>query len=363
MSVTPHSLAFLSADDRELLTQRFQVDAPDTLDGVVETLPENWQSAAIEFDYELDRKKRVRCAHPGRHPHRIGVVLRTPDQRRFLVGWRCGMKHHGLDLKSLKRKWDAKKDRSSFLGILVRVAPHLSGAMSDVRALLDAAPCKNLDKLKYELRAFNDAGFQKLQLAVQMNGGMLTRFERVRDEAAERRRDEADEIRIADIRARTKGLPPARTSQAQARAEAEITEIQKRQRPLFKTVSVELGTMEGAAMVRSIPSPREELSQVQTDLRSAFNMLNSPSELPTKELRRLTKLIREAIDKAKVVRANLIDVQSFYRPANLRRVAAAMDAQIVGGELQTDERTLRLPDSLEVPPINGLLALEASLAG
>lgn len=362
LSQTPQTPSFLSADDLDLLSQRFQIDEPDKLPGLVETLPDDWASAAIEFEYELDPKKRVRCAHPGRHPHRKGVVLRLSDQRRFLVGWRCGEKFHDLDLKALRLGWDAKKDRGAFLNILVRSMPHLSDAMSDVRAMIESAPCSQFDRLRSELRTFSETGFQKLLTAVQLNGGMLSKIERRRDAAKEQKRDEEDEARIADILARTKGLPPARTALAQAKAAAEIKAIRENKEPIITRVSVDIGLLSGASLVQGL-SPRAELAQAQTDFRSLFSSFPTLSQQPTKELRRMTKLIRDTIERAKKARATLIDIQSFYRQENLRRVAAAIGAELHGRELQTDERTLYLPTALQVPPVDGLLRLEQALTG
>jgi hypothetical protein len=76
--------------DEELLQTELTTDDPESLDGLVKTLPDGYKDSYVEYAYNLrgsDREEFI-CVH-GHHRHLAGFVMRKDDQR-WLVGWMCG---------------------------------------------------------------------------------------------------------------------------------------------------------------------------------------------------------------------------------------------------------------------------------
>ena len=173
---------FLSTQDAELLTQTFTIAEPESLPGIVGTVPDDWSKAIIEGFYDLRGQPRpaARCAHRGRHPHRLGYVCLIPGGPRFMVGKDCGATKHGADMRRMKNVFDNKRDRQYYLQRLVQARPLIPAAMNDLRLALRSEGLKAFNVARSNFRDFCGDEFFNLA-SIAQRGGSLTKLERVRD--------------------------------------------------------------------------------------------------------------------------------------------------------------------------------------
>ncbi len=103
-----------SIGDEQLADMDLEIDAPDTLPGIVTEIPVDHEEAYIEFTYDLrgsGREEEFVCVH-GHHRHLHGAVMRVGDVR-FLVGWICAEAIYGERLAGYQADYDAAVTRRS----------------------------------------------------------------------------------------------------------------------------------------------------------------------------------------------------------------------------------------------------------
>ncbi len=349
---------FLTEADITLLDYQFRIDDPESVAGRVETVPDNWGEAKIEGYYELSTKRPpIRCAHPRRHRHWKGAVLRTPDGKAFLVGWKCGLDKHGINIHA-KKEFDSLRSRQQYLRVLARVGKPLRDALADIRTTLAGRAPEDFEELRSGLKRLSEACFLTLRSAIQNNGGLLNKTERVRDHAAEQKQREQDQARIEDLLSRAKGVPPSRRPHYQA----EVAAIQRSAQPIYKYVSVAIGVVAGGTFICPPASPGKQLEEAQTKLRLVFKRMTETGEVSTLDLAKMSRVLRQGIDDAKAAVHTLNEVPLFFGEENLRRVAAAGGLQARGKSLSDGKRTIQ-PSNYIAPSAPNLTRLENAFVG
>jgi len=314
--VEPH------VSDAELLARQFTTDDPESLDNLCLMVPETDQAPVIEFAYNLTPSKReerpyVRCAHCKYPNHWRGYVMRYPDGRRFLVGKDCGAKIYGADFTLVENRFDEQRTRKGYLRRLgnVRVAfPELLRAVGDI--LHDHPVFTQYQACRRELHDNLPNLCRQLSLVASRRQGMLAVEERVRDYAAEQRRDEhqkEEQEEVAKLtltqrkKLRKKGLLP-----------------KKDERPIYRTIERHVGRLAGDSLFVSGISPRQAVLECHDRLKAIFREItNRGSEnITTTQLRTLVRELGDILDRIDGQLDFLNAVPSFFNPENLLTVAA-----------------------------------------
>lgn len=79
--------------DEQLLATELEISNPESLEGLVDAVPEGDDEVFVEFSYAGDQEHR--CVHQ-HHRHKKGYVMRKGDAR-FRVGWMCARELYGVE--------------------------------------------------------------------------------------------------------------------------------------------------------------------------------------------------------------------------------------------------------------------------
>lgn len=186
--------------DEELLATSFTTSDPDSLPGLVRALPPNEPPPIVElaYDFRGTNHAKLRCVHCNRPIHLAGFVLKTSDERRFLVGHNCGEELYGAEFNSLRRDFEGARNRA----LLIK----------RMRSLHEALPAFNqylaILRRRPSIAAFCEfrARFSRdharpwgaLVTTYHNDGGNLIIYNNVHDPEAEKRADAQYQIDLAN---------------------------------------------------------------------------------------------------------------------------------------------------------------------
>jgi hypothetical protein len=371
--------------DEELLATNFTTSDPESLPGLVHALPpaEPLPIVELAYDFRGTGHARLRCVHCNRPIHLAGFVLRTPDERRFLVGHNCGEEIYGAEFNALRRHFEAKRNRASLLKRMRNLHAALP-AFNETLAMLRRHP---------SVSAFRDfrTGFAKnharlygaLEMAYYNDAGNLIIFNKVRDPDAEKRADAQYQIDLANWKARSKSQRKHRYARPEPPA-----------KPIFRTVVENAGRLPASTFFTTKAfSPtdyhalltqleqlsssaeaderflslyetrarldRAELSYCKSTATDAFmaQVLFQTNEL----LRRLEEQIQKLAEPIRLFRAPVLHSLCRWANTKLPNEYAVVGHVIAVTDPFGHVDTLGLPKGFVVPPLDGIEAFRAAI--
>ncbi|MDR3500688.1 MAG: hypothetical protein P4L72_15850 [Parvibaculum sp.] len=265
--------------DADLIGRKFVVHDPESLP-YSRTLPENYQTATIEYWYDVTPPKNVRghpyvwCSHDGKRTHWKGYVMKTEDGVLFLLGHDCGSDLYGLDFNLVARDFNQMRDRQGYVLQVVETLALFPTFLGELRSAVEHPGIQKIESMRNALGRSMPHLHHQLVTALRRADGQLFLTRRVRDYAAERRRadrhgaedEELNRARSTMTLTRWKDL---RDDLRYARADDKGE--------LYKFEEVPAGYVRGGAFLIVKPSPQEALIDYQKELQSIYHELNDQS--------------------------------------------------------------------------------------
>lgn len=174
--------------DDELRGRVFEIEDPRDQENYVEIIPEGAQVVDCETFYDL-KSWRYPCGISScrtKHMRGFGVLL--DNGQRSNIGHNCGSKHFGSGFEEMKSRMEYNARRANFL----RRREPLNRVIGDALDLLKEwrGPMREVATLRNNIRRLSGSLFKELTAMYQRQGGVPMVSRRIRDRAAEQRRDE-----------------------------------------------------------------------------------------------------------------------------------------------------------------------------
>jgi hypothetical protein len=188
---------FLTETDRLLLVREFNSPDPESIPGLLDTLPPDARVLDILSRYDVtpeggmrNRHKRpfLHCAHCRGARHWRGFVIQLDDANESLalIGEDCGEKQFGLDFRRVESDFNAERGRQADLRRLMEIREQIPAFEQELDALRKSAVMHDFDTYMAGLSRFGKLRFV-LRETAQRNDGVLTCVSHHRDHDAEER--------------------------------------------------------------------------------------------------------------------------------------------------------------------------------
>ena len=235
-----------SLSDEQLVKTAFSTADPSLLEGIIWELPTTEETPRVELAYNTKGGAGgglVFCVHCRHETHNRGFVLRFEDSRRMLVGKDCGKKIYVADFDAIEKDFKGARERAGFLKLRNSITANKAKWLS-VLASIKADP--SLSGFRECKRLWNQTlpELAKVIGEVCAKGGELYINERVRDLAAEERREERQTNNSKQIGTMTK------TAIRKARALGDLPSSGRPQTPIYKDILKYIGKLEGQEFLR-----------------------------------------------------------------------------------------------------------------
>jgi hypothetical protein len=184
---------FLTVADRLLLLREFDAPEPESLPGLVDTLPPGTPTPTILYRYHVRPKGGmqnkhlrpfIRCAHCEGKRHWKGFVIQLDDGSLALLGHNCGEDQFGIDFRRVEADFHTARNRQADLRRLLEVRRLIPAFEQELDGLRYSGAMVAFDAYMAGLRRFG-----KLRLFLQdtarRNDGVLTCRAVHRDREAE----------------------------------------------------------------------------------------------------------------------------------------------------------------------------------
>lgn len=292
--------------DREMLDRDFLIADPNALPSVVDAAPPTDQWLTYEGRYEVGNN--VSCAFS--HRHRKGYVFRDEQDRRYLIGHRCGQQHFSLGSWSEFTKGrQGLEDRAFYLRLIRDLREAFDSHRDWLAALPGSAPVRAFDAVRTQIRARAPGLEEALRQAQGKAGGRLTAPTRERDfEKEERRREFAEEQRIKDGRPAGVRMPVE---------------------PQWRTRDSVIGVLLGGGMF-AFDRPIGERLRALADFAARF-AASEPDRGWRFDLAKATRRAREHVQDLVAAQREIEAAHAFFRQENLDLVARWATARKVNG--------------------------------
>jgi hypothetical protein len=161
----------LTAD--ELLAVELMTDSPETLEGLVVTLPQGDEEPHVEFAYNFLRTdhEKLRCIHCNQ-PHLAGYVMKVGISR-FLVGHICGAHIYGENFKQYTNDYDEAATRQNTLQRVRDARLIIDPFLRWLNELSQADTFKLYNKIRGQFDAHMSWLVKKLEWHTNRGGGVL----------------------------------------------------------------------------------------------------------------------------------------------------------------------------------------------
>ncbi len=279
-------------------------------------------------------------------------MLIFKDGTRILVGKDCGKKAYGANFVLMERSFNAARERAYYLQRRDAALANRRALMNGLEELVQHESFRTFRDLK---RTFNRemAGLSSLvSQSVARNGAMLTYGVKVRDIAAEERRDNDEERRAT--RAGKTWVPP------------------KSPRPIHKMEQRNFGALVGLEFYRLDRPPDEIALEAIERLKSGFGALEKANR--TADLRSFFKGASTSFEilRAQIARVTALPVA--FSDANLALLSSWASVREVTGYSvsgrylllnRSKEQPVRLglPPTFAPPTDSAIVDFELSLGG
>jgi hypothetical protein len=385
--------------DEELLNTKFRTDDPENLDGLVLDVPASAQDepfVEMAYDFRGSKHSLIRCAHCKYPNHLAGIVIKTKDGKRFLVGHDCGDKLYDVGFARLEKDFSEARDRASALRRLRNLHEALPAFCAWLSTLRRDPALRTYAIVKQDFQANLPRLWGALQSVTERSQGVLHIDDKVRDFEAETRAQNRHERELEDWNKET------------------VTERKKLRRdghrpprepkfPLFTTVLKPIGVVPTPTFFKTDRNPTHYIGVVA----DAFHSLERPSQLneadmarlyaykgrrkdavgstarlhvsidgarSTKEIERQLKECTALLDQLNQQLDRLREFANFYQPDTLSLLARWATERKMGGRyvagvaalrLTRDdtgsEVTLTFPKDYKVPPASPIQIMRDAL--
>lgn len=167
--------------DEQLIDLNLQIDNPETLPGLIQEVPDNFQDAHVEFKYDLrgdDLAPLFSCVH-GHHKHKAGFVMKLGDAR-FMVGHICAKSIYGEDFDQYTADIDAAITRQDALRRVRELRDAVRPFDEWLRQLAESETVKAWQRLRGQLDSHMPFIFDGLtgyaQLDPRISGAVLPKW-------------------------------------------------------------------------------------------------------------------------------------------------------------------------------------------
>jgi hypothetical protein len=344
--------------DEQLLTTAFTTDDPERLEGLVIDVPSNAQDDPIvEYSYNFlgSDHALIRCAHCRYPNHLAGIVVKTKDGKRFLVGHECGEKLYGVRFEELESDFSAAKERSQALRRMRNLQAAWPAFFGWLTALRRDLSLRLYGTTRQDFRNQMPRLWNALEGSA--NGALYVE-EKVRDIEAEARIQERHELRLEEWnnqsaterkRMRKDGYSPPRPPQ-----------------PIFITIPKQFGFVAAPSFFQNDRPPAHRIREIA----DSFENLHRPSidggrrpryasakgdnripssdpisasssaDISTREIERLLKHHSTLFDSLEAELVRLREFTDLYQPGALALIASWATKRDFGGLYSVDGASL-----------------------
>jgi hypothetical protein len=256
--------------DDQLLSTSFTADDPERLPDLREEEPPTDQTPIVEYLYDFTKTDHanIRCVHCKYPNHKMGIVLKLADGRRYLVGHECGAKLYGARFRELMEDFEGAKTRALLITRMRRLKAALP-AFYDYLHELRRHPCVSAYPwLRDHFRKEMPRLWGELKLACHNDQGALIVHRQAHDPDAERQADEQYRRDVAAWRALSR---TDRKKYARPLAPA---------KPIYKWVPEHVGRLPTATFFSERPFSVQDFHTIITHL----EQLSSTAEINEKHL-------------------------------------------------------------------------------
>jgi hypothetical protein len=334
-----------SLTDEQLLHVKFTTDDPENLEGLVLDVPASAQDEPIvEYRYDFRGAKRglIRCAHCKYPNHLAGIVIKTKEGKRFLVGHDCGEKLYGVKFDALQKDYSDAQNRARALRRLRNLRETLPAFCAWLSTLRRDPALRMFSEIRQDLSNKMPRFWGELQVSAQRLGNVLYAEERVRDFEAERRAQGRYERELEQWNNET------------------VTERKRMRRdgygppnepkfPIYATVAKSVGVVPTPMLFRTGGSPGQYISDIAEQFDNlnrppiemsaaakarifaykgkrdgdgrAFRLIASIGAGSTSEIERLLKDVTTLLDQIEVQLERLRELTNLYQPGTLALLA------------------------------------------
>jgi hypothetical protein len=284
----------------QILGTEFYVDDPAGLDGIAHRVPASAGNPRLEYWYDtrISGRGKVRCNHCKESfaNHFAGYVMVYPTGERILLGRDCGAKHYGQrEFKGMLAHFKGAQERA-YYAARRRAALAQEGALLAGLEWLEAHPSlSTYRELRRSFRQTLPYLDSVLHHEILRNGPSITHEIKVRDMAAEERRDEE-----AERRARAQGqewVPP------------------KTKSPIVKSEWPVYGVVAGAGFFRDEATPADAIASDVRLIKAALGALRDAGYVAVQK--GIFKQLNTAFARVREQLARLRDVGNALSDANL----------------------------------------------
>lgn len=299
--------------DAELLERSFVISEPMKLENVTSSAPPTEQWLTYEGRYDVGEP--VLCAF--HHHHKRGYVFRDEDDRRFLVGNRCGGKHLGLgNWTDFIKGREGLEDRASYLRLLRDLGEAFRKTRSWIEALPSAPEVRAFEELRRKLWAVSPEMVKAAKKLVSDDSTLIVVVTE-RDEVAEKRRENRQNDELEKFR----GLSPAERNRFfdQGGREPKIERD-----PIVRRTPVRLGILQGASLFRSSPTVGHLIRNNVLPFVDLFLSRTTP-EVTKRGLLDDTRSAKDLVNRLEAIQQSVAEASLFFEAENLARVARWAD--------------------------------------
>lgn len=367
----------LSAADRDLIADRFKIENPETLPGLMARLPENAELEAILYRYDetppggekFSDRPRILRAHCHGARHWKGYVIQLKGGATALIGVDCGEKQFGLSFKTIDDDFRAREDRQDYLVRFARVHELLPEFREQLVAINKSNALGRFDSFTADF----SKKFSFVVGSFKRSGGRLIVSERIRDsnaEDAKARSQVPDLVRaVEDAGRKSEGVRKA----AVKRLKRWIDD-----NPVNVIRETEAGIVLGFEIFNAKESPEQLIRQaLRTVLDICKEIEGKPSDqLRTADFSTAFKRLQSAFERFDKALALMRAFNRFT--ANIHDIAKWSSAEIaanprspVGGVIRIDEGDVvveradgevRCPlDRIDLPTVRPMVELRRAV--
>lgn len=283
--------------EQQLLETTFEISCPETLEGITEQEPPDYD-VSIEYIYRLNGRKqgKLRCVYCKWNNHYKGYVVIHRSGSRHLVGKDCGLTRFGISWQDDIRAFEAARERSSYLRRREAILGARSQVLSGIAELASAKCLSEYEDVRRQFRLAMPESFRALVAAASSDRKLFIE-ERVRDRAKE-----------DSIKAERRNLTTTQRKK--------LGHI----KPQYRYELILIGFLNGAGLFERGPSPRALIEEARDKAQTSLTKLEQTG-LSAVQIRNISKQLEAAAEKLNIAIRKLNDLPIFFEIDNLRMIA------------------------------------------
>jgi hypothetical protein len=314
-----------SLSDEQLVATDFRTEDPTLVENIIRDLPLTGERPIVESAYNTKTStgRKVYCLHCKHDTHFRGFVLLLPTGQRMLVGKDCGKKIYGADFDRIEKDFSDARQRAQLLSIRASVASGAPSFRAAVRSLKNDPALELFQDVK---RAWNQAVpllARALAEVCTKGGGTLYITDKIRDFAAEERREERQFENAKLVGTMTK------TAVRKARENGDLPSNGRRPKPLYREVPKLLGTLAGQGFFRADQLPHRNIDELGVRAEQILDQLTDGRH-STAQLRLIFQNLRHVVEALAAEIGRLNELFEAFELRNLTNIASWANHREIG---------------------------------